>query len=66
MHTYRYVPQSRPWGVANSFGNGTIDGQKYVFVGTEAGLANVRLLPGQPLINQSWSRAYLLTYLLTD
>ena len=53
-----HVTQTQPWGVSNSFRNGTINGVKYLFVGTNAGLGNV-LLPKDPnslssLLNETW------------
>lgn len=53
--TWAWVEQTRAWGVANSFANGTINGQPVVLVGANGGLGNVPLLPGVPLANQTWS-----------
>ena len=52
---WTHVQQTRPWGVANSFANGTINGEAYLLVGMNSGLANVRVSrPGVPLTNATW------------
>jgi len=51
---WTHVTQTQPFGVANTFRNGTINGEKYLFVGTNAGLANVPLVQ-TPLLKESWN-----------
>lgn len=53
--TWTHVPQTRGWGVANSFRNGTINGKSYIFVGANGGLGNVPLVPNAPLVNLTWN-----------
>ena len=41
--SWTHVKQTQGWGVANSFANGTINGNKYILIGANAGLGNVPL-----------------------
>lgn len=42
--SWTHIAQTRGWGVANSFRNGSIGGAPHLFVGTNAGLGNVPLV----------------------
>jgi hypothetical protein len=52
--SWKHVKQTQGWGVANSFRNGTIGGQKYILVGANAGLGNVPF-KDTPLVNETWN-----------
>jgi hypothetical protein len=49
------IPQAKGWGQVNSFKNGTINGESVILIGTNAGLGNVPMLPGKPLVHETWS-----------